>query len=39
MLIADFEDRALAPYRDEVNRAFAKYDMLVNVPVPAADRV
>lgn len=35
MLIADFEDHALAPYRYGVDCAFAKYDMLVSVPVSA----
>lgn len=33
-LLAEFEGRPMPPYRYEVGRAFAKYDMLVEVPAP-----
>lgn len=37
MLLADCEGKSLPPYRYKVGRAFAKYDMLTEVPALAGD--
>lgn len=38
MLLADFEGKPLPPYRYDVGRAFAKYDMLVETPAPSVPK-